>query len=131
MRTSSAVAALALVASLVPTTGCYFGRSKEAKRGAYVANGALIAAAGVALAAAALDSDDGCEGDGCAWNALGKGYATMAIAGLLGGGGILGIGINLLVPTKDAPKPAPPVAPTVTSYEVTAPGLAPAVVQLR
>lgn len=127
MRTSRAVVVLALVASLLPTTGCYFGRSQAAKRGAYVANGMLIAAAGITLAAAALDSSE----DESAWNALGKGYATAAIAGLMGGGGVLGIGVNLLVPTQDDPKPAPPVAPTVTSYEVTAPGLAPASVQLR
>ncbi|MDX2088223.1 MAG: hypothetical protein SFX73_10240 [Kofleriaceae bacterium] len=128
MRTLHAVASLALVAALAPTTGCYLGRSKATKRGAYVANGLLVAAGAVMVATAFADDAD-CDNVGCGLGSAGAAYVGY----LLGGGGLLGIGINLLVPTKaDTPVTSRSAAPTANAvYTVTAPGLAPATVQMR
>ncbi|MDX2086294.1 MAG: hypothetical protein SFX73_00535 [Kofleriaceae bacterium] len=128
MRALHAIASLALVASLAPSTGCYFGRSPQAKKGGYVANGLLVATGAALLVSAFLD-DSECESVGCAFGSAGDAYFGY----LLGGVGAVGIGINLIVPTKvAAPDPSSPVPPTATAaYTVTAPGLAPATVQMR
>ena len=122
------------VAAIVPVWGCYFGRSSTAKQGAYVANGMLVAAAAAVYVSAWLgdDSEVDCPDVSCAASAAGEGYATLAVVGVLGSIGLAGIGVNLLVPTTaDTATTTGTAVPDSSSYVVTAPGLAPAVVKLR
>lgn len=121
------LAAIAVLAT-VTSSGCYFGRSPNAKAHAYVANGAL-AAVGAGMIGYAVATDGSCEGydDSSCDDSLGSALAlTYVAAGLiaLGASGLL---INAVVPTLDEEASAPTVHAEAAAL-ITAPGLKPATI---
>lgn len=132
MRTQKALATLALVAALAPSTGCYFGRSSRAKSGAYLANGALVVVGGSLLASTGGNDcpPDGDISCGVSQGIVDSGVASVGALLLLGGA--IGFAANLVTPTTHpAPAPMPPsTAPAPTTCTLTAPGLTPATLTL-
>ena len=116
-----------VLALLVTTTGCYFGRTKTTKTAGYVANGTAVVLGGAMLAAVA--SEGSCSGDASCAGA-GIGAAGAALLGLttvaIGGVGLL---INAVVPLKTEPILVSP--PATGSATVTTPGLPATQIDLR
>ena len=115
MRSTAWIATVALALSTM--SGCYLGRTPSAKSSAYVVNGmAALVGGAVALSAATgtTPHDD--------------------LFGGVGGGLVIGALIatvvNLGVPT-DAEPASEPELRAVALGTVTAPGLTPAIVQVR
>jgi hypothetical protein len=115
MRSTACLATLGLVLSTM--SGCYLGRTRSAKSSAYVVNGmAALVGGAVALSAATgtTPHDDIFGGVG---------------AGLVVGAAIATL-VNIGVPTGAEPAPEPEPR-AVALGTVTAPGLTPAIVQVR
>lgn len=103
-RNSSLVACLLLV---MLCSGCFFGRSKDAKTAAYVLNGVAIGLGGI-LYVTGEDSTEPCfDGGTCTSNDGELGGSILMI------GGAVGLVINLLTSTTpSAPAPASAPAPS-------------------
>lgn len=128
---------LFVVATLVSmlSSGCYVGRTQNAKNVNYVLNG------GVALAGTAMMLSSA-GGGGCSDDASCVGGAIadsggVALGALLVGAAALAIGITVIVPTK---YPTPDTDPDVIEVgrptralhsRVTGPGMKPAMISLR
>lgn len=121
---------IALIALLaVSTGGCYLGRTKSAKTSAYVLNGM----AGLVGGAIALSSSKGESQHDDVSGGIGSGLAAggqATVGGLLVVGALIATVITIAVPTEAAATPEPEDR-TVATGTVTAPGLTPAIVQVR
>ncbi len=127
MRSTALLATLALALSTM--SGCYLGRTKSAKTSAYVLNGLVAGVGGVI----ALSSSGGSEQHDDVSGGIGSGLASGAQATLGGAlviGAVIATVITLAVPTEVEPANDPPPR-AVTIGTVTAPGLTPAIVQIR
>lgn len=115
MRSTACLATVALALSTM--SGCYLGRTRSAKSSAYVVNGmAALVGGAVALSAArgASPNDD-------VFGGVGAGLVIAAAIATV---------VNFGAPT-DAEPPADPEPRAVATATVTAPGLTPAIVQIR
>jgi hypothetical protein len=119
----------ALVVSLVISTGC-FGRTKEAKTTAYVANGFALAVGAAILISAQDASSSACDGcfdlgpsDHTIQSTLGALFAIPAVIGLI---------LNVATPYEPtiAPPPSAPARHAAATMQVTGPGLEPATIEL-
>ena len=110
MRSTVPLAVLALALSM--TSGCYLGRTKSAKTSAYALNG-LVAGVGGVIAVSAS-----------------KGTPQGSIGGALVIGAVIATVITLAVPSEPEAAIDPPPR-EVALGTVTAPGLTPAIVQIR
>jgi hypothetical protein len=115
MRSTAWLATVALAVSTM--SGCYLGRTRSAKSSAYVVNGmAALVGSAVALSAATgtTPHDD-------VFGGVGAGLVIGAMIATL---------VNIGLPT-DAEPAAEPESRTVATGTVMAPGLTPALVQIR
>ena len=123
------IALLALLA-LATTSGCSLGRTKSAKTSAYVINGLVAGVGGVvALSASSTNAPHGDDVSGGIGAGIGAG-AQASLGGALVIGAVIATVITLAVPTE-AEVAADPLPRTVATGTVTAPGLTPALVQIR
>lgn len=121
-----------ILCALVSTSGCYFGRAKTAKTGAYVANGTAMALGSFFVASAALSGDCPAGADVSCGVGSGAGKAGALLLGavVIAAGG-LGLLINAIVPTRRDPAIAPPPATTGGSATIMTPGLPETAIELR
>ncbi len=128
MRSTAVLAVLAL--SL--TSGCYLGRTRSAKTSAYVLNSLIVTVAGAVALSGGNDhaSNNNDDASGSFDLHLTPG-ATAKLGTIVAGAALLAIGATALAPTeRDAPAPDPLEREGMRST-VTAPGLTPAIVQIR
>lgn len=120
------IGALLVFSLLLP--GCYFGRSPSAKRTGYVTNGTALVLGSLIVAGAIADNNK-CGSSDFVTDCSAAG-AMNAIVGTLGaiiaGVGLIGVGVNVAVPTEPEPK-----QPRQVTGRVTAPGLKPATIHLH
>lgn len=128
MRSTTLLATLVLTLSTM--SGCYLGRTKSAKTSAYVLNGLIAGVGGViAVSASSNNAEHGDDISAGIGAALASG-AQVSLGGAIVIGAVIVTVITLAVPTE--PEPASDPQPRAVAIgTVTAPGLTPAVVQIR
>lgn len=131
MRTTALFATFAL--ALTTASGCYMGRTKSAKTGAYVMNGVVAGLGAILIASPAGHHDNSNEDVSGGFSLSLRDDAKATIGTMLVVGALVAATATFLAPTlEDAPRtPAPLTMQPAQRGTVTAPGLTPATVTLR
>jgi hypothetical protein len=115
---------------LVTTSGCYFGRTKSAKTGGYVASGIAVAlGTAVIVSGTGNDCPEGSDVSCGVGSGAAAAGAVLVGAVLIAAGG-LGLVLNLVIPTKREATPTVTPVPT-GGAAVTTPGLPATTIQLQ